>query len=216
MIFYLDFIFDIIARAILIPIGIILSPLLYLTRYKDDKIWNRFQDLPYNVKLLKSIYGNDEDGVYFDPNVLKHKPNLLKNSQRGKFMDFFKWAIIRNPLHNFELYRGIDTDKILDLKVEKGKKGNMLYENYTAYLKDGRKVRFVWRKWRLGRKYLTFYYGPRLCDLVPLEEFKRSSRIIYNKFYDEQIKNYKGKYIQNRGYFRIRNSNAFRLKTVRN
>jgi len=215
-IFYIKLIFELPIRLILILMGYILSPFIYLFRYRDNSIWNKFQTLySINTSFLKPIYGNDEDGIFFDPLVLKSKPHLLKKKYRGTFIDFFVWNIMRNPIHNYELNTGLKTEDIIDLKVEKYKSGRIEKEWYTAVLKDGSKKHFLWIKISFGKKYLTFYYGPRLTDLVELDKFLTSGRHIYYKFFDELLDAYTGKYIQNRGYPIVRNAMAFRLKTIR-
>lgn len=209
---------ELLKKSLLILIGILLSPVMYAFREKTQ-VWNRFQDLPYNLKEpFRKIWGNDEDGVYFDPKVLESHPKLLNKKLRGTFIDFFKWNILRNPLHNYELYKGIPTEIInniylTELHKKDYKFGELHFKKYIATDINDKQYSFI--DFDFYFKFIPYrisgYYGYKITDLVSYYEFNQWPDEI--KYYIP--KNYNGIYIHKRGYIRIKNGMKFAFRKIK-
>jgi len=197
----LEFLF---IRIPLIIIGIILSPIMYLTKVKADRVWNINIKRPYKLnKIFNSIWGNDEDGIYFDGDVLKHKPHLLKDKYRYTFIDFFKWNILRNPIHNYALIkRGLDLKHVSNIKTD----NDVMYCEYK-----GKPVYYIEKTIQLPfNKRLELRIGPRLSDARKID-------LIYPYYVTQEdidkAREEGYKYLSNRGYKYIRNTFTTRIKT---
>jgi len=204
----------ILSKIIFVPLGIVLSPLLYALK-RPSKVWNINQDLPYDLpKPFWYIWGNMEDGVFFDPIVYK---KLGKKFKRGSFRDFFEWNILRNPTHNLELLLGLDLKYIpspkykiseivgynpnLDLFINKNTlmipKGTYKFISITKYFK----------------KYkLEFYYGYRISTIRHIDTIDDAyvTKATILKFKEEGYQ-----YLNNRGYPIARLSIALRFKKLK-
>ena len=203
----------ILSKIIFVPLGIVLSPLLYVLR-RPSKVWNINQDLPYDLpKPFWYIWGNMEDGVFFDPVVYK---KLGKKFKRGSFRDFFEWNIIRNPTHNLELFFGIDLKDLLYVKGHVkskllGKKSRISFFKYELiYVRETKVMNYIEGGIYLPfNRELEFYFGPRLHEIIHMRSIELSH---ISKEFLKDLKNKGYKYTNNRGYPRVRFGIAFRLK----
>ena len=194
-------------RLPLIILGIFLSPIMYLTKQKTDKVWNKNITHPYKLHpVFNSIWGNDEDGIYFDPLVLKHKPHLLKNKHRYTFIDFFKWNILRNPIHNFVLIkRGLNLKYVDDIRHHDYGYSCMYKDKELFYIEKTIPLPF--------NKRLELRIGPRITDIRNIDDFlnKPSEYVEEKELLKAKLEGYK--YLSNRGYKYIRNTFTTRIKT---
>ena len=210
----MNFILFFLLKIVTVLTGILISPILYLYREKTT-VWNKNQDLPYDIKKpLGYVWGNMEDGIYFDPYVYK---KLNKKFKRGTFRDFFEWNILRNPTHNLEEYLGVDLKDLIHVKhnikiYPLYKESSVIFVKYTLFYKN----KTVKRNYLEGTIYLPFnkrlefYIGTRLKELRDID--KVSHEYVTREFIDD-LKSEGYKYVNLRGYPRIRYAMAFRLKT---
>ena len=200
-------------KIIFVLFGILLSPLLYLFK-KKSKVWNKNQDRPYDLrKPFWYIWGNMEDGIYFDPYVYL---KLNKKFKRGAFRDFFEWNILRNPTHNFELFYGLDLKEIQDNNLNINHElivyDGTYKEIYTLKLANGKSYKFISIEKYFGNKKLKFYYGYRVHEIRPIDQVPTTYISQEEK---EKYKQEEYKYLTHRGYPRIRFGIALRLKTIK-